>query len=407
MDSKDWARLFVHLYDTGAPPSDYQRELGLSFDELCLESKRIWEYRNLIGIDIADYQPATSEDVQFAKSFVYFVDKGAGLRAYAKIGIRSKDDLSKYMANLSKYREIAAGKYVPQSLVFHVHSPEFQYIAGKESQNQDKMASIVVIGTTLPNRLDNLNKVLTNIDAALTSVFGDKILSLDDFGEGVPASLVTYALSNNWVIIAAKRRGMVKNQRDALSLVKTPWVLYSEDDATVDKLPTLQDMQKINELEHCGRHVGILSFMAGGYNIEAHRERIDWEVRKQESFVPINNEDVLWIRNDSFRNNWFVEFPISMMRTELMKQCSDYISGRALTLQIEHGFTVAWFELGISRGYFKTTYMRNPEHIKPLLEYSHKDISSTYIGRPLIHMRLLNSSTIHGGHNWGEKFNDH
>lgn len=407
MNSKEWARRFVYLYDNGAMPDEYKLQLGLSFEELCVESKRVQHYRNIVGENIPEYMPASNDEILFSKSFVSFVDKGAGFRAYAKLGIKSKEQLQKHMQNLSRYREIANGNIVPQQLVFQAHSSKFEFVCGKKPEKTGHIASIIVIGTTIPSRVSNLENVLKNIDSNITEVFGPKILSIDDFGEGIDASIVEYGTSNNWVIIIAKRRGMVKSQRDALSLVTTPWVLYSEDDAIVEKLPNYADMVQIEEAENSGKKVGVLSFMAGGYNIEAFREQIAWEIRKESSFIKINDEDVLWKRNSEFKNNWFIEFPISMFRTDILKQCSDYISSRNNTFQIEHGFTVAWFDMGFDREYFKVTYMKNPASVKPLLDYSTHDITTIYIGAPLIHMRLLNSHTINGGHNWGEKFNDH
>lgn len=401
---KDWALKFVKLYDSGAKPEDYNRELGLSFDELCAVALKIQEYRNIaygIGYDIV----CSSEENDFAKKFVALIDKGAQLRAYKTIGIYSREAFTTHLNKLQEYRERAAGKYVKPSLTFYIHSPKFEYICGTEPNNTSAKCSVIVIGTSLVGRLENLLNVLQHIDKSITDAFGDKILSIDDFGDGVPASIVQYGMSNNWVIIAAKRRGMVKSQRDALSLVKTPWVLYSEDDAIVEKLPSLADMELIDNTEHGGRKCGVLSMMAGGYNIEAYKSLIEQEIRKETSYLKINNEDVMWIRNDNFRNHWFIEFPVSFMRTSIMKDCSDYITSTNIARQIEHGFTVAWFDSGKNVSFFKATYMKNPAGVKKLLEYSSGDITNIFINWPLIHMRLLSSSTIAGGHNFGDKFN--
>jgi hypothetical protein len=185
--------------------------------------------------------------------------------------------------------------------------------------------------------------------------------------------------------------------------VTTPWVLYNEDDAVVSKLPDCDTLTNILGVENGGRRCGILSFMAGGYNIQAYKGQISCELRKESSFYLLNESDVLWFRNDSFRNNWFIEFPISMMRTNLMKQCSDYSINRAYDFQIEHGFTTAWFEQGLDRDYYKATYMKNPTSVKSLAEYCHGDITSIFIERPLINMKLLSSWTIDGGHNFDSK----
>lgn len=398
---KTWAKTFVELYDAGAAPDDYRIRLGLSFDELCKESLKIQEYRNL-SEGIVKQVKRSQKEVEFASAFVALVNKGAGLRAYRSIGILSREDFNLHLARLSEYREWINGGYTKPLLTFITHSYNFEYLCGSKPKHSDKLCSVIVIGTTIPSRLPNLIKVISKIDECLTSAFGTKVISIDDFGEGVSSELVEYATRHSWVIISAKRRGMARSQRDALSLITSPWVLYNEDDAAVEKLPSEDEFRNILETDRNGRRCGVLSLMAGGYNIDAYRDRVNWELRNADSYIKINSEDVMWVRDDSLRNNWFIEFPISIMRTHLMKQCSDYVFNRNYHIQIEHGFTTAWFEQGLDREFFKASYMKNPAHIKPLCEYSYGDITSVFINRPLIHMRLLSSFTIDRGHNFSE-----
>ena len=95
--------------------------------------------------------------------------------------------------------------------------------------------SCFVIGTTLNDRLENMLTTLKTIDSQHFS-FKKKILSLDDFGEGLNEEIKNYTNMNNWLVLCEVRGGMVENQLRALNKIETEWVLYCEDDVIVEKI---------------------------------------------------------------------------------------------------------------------------------------------------------------------------
>ena len=104
---------------------------------------------------------------------------------------------------------------------------------------QHNTFSCFVIGTTLANRQNSMINTLKSIDNQ-NFPFKIKILSIDDFGEGLSKEVQHYTENNGWRLILDKRGGMVQNQIRALNYIDSDWVFYCEDDVVVEKIPTLQ-----------------------------------------------------------------------------------------------------------------------------------------------------------------------
>jgi hypothetical protein len=122
--------------------------------------------------------------------------------------------------------------------------------------------SCFVIGTTIPEREENMIKTLSSIDKE-NFPFIIKYLSIDDFGQGLSDNIKNYVESNGWVVLIEPKGGMVKNQLKALNKIDSEWVLYCEDDVIVEKLPNLE---QIDDLLNKNHKVGIISLTGGGYN---------------------------------------------------------------------------------------------------------------------------------------------
>jgi hypothetical protein len=393
--------LFVSLIDRGVGPREYYQHFGFRDENVRYHLGRISGYRRILEDEISEVRHI---DIEWARQFCLLIDKGAGLRAFRSLGISSTEECARHTKLLDKFRKalkLAQGVRVDEVVAtIKVYSPNFIIMSDRQ-EIEGRLCSAIVIGTTVKDRQDRFRQVIESFNEYAPNL-ALKVVSIDDFGDGVPEEFLAFLKSTDWKVIVARRRGMVKSQRDALACVSTPWTIYCEDDASIAKFPSDEEISIIDSVRVNGRRCGILSYMAGGYEIGCHTEAINAELREPTSYVGLHETDVIWVRNDGFRNYWFVEFPISMMRTQLMKNCSDFITNRNLPYQIEHGFTTAWFEMGYASEYFKATYMKDPRSIKALHEYSHADISNVFHGQNLIHARLLSSYSLDSGHNFSQ-----
>lgn len=212
--------------------------------------------------------------------------------------------------------------------------------------------SCFVLATTLRHREEKTLETLISIDSN-NFFFVDKILSIDDFGEGISIDVEDYCKSNNWVILIDKGRGMVYNQIKALNKIKTEWVLYCEDDVIVEKLPNIEQIKKL--LKENSR-VGIISMTGGGYNSHDNHDKIRENIKKDIIRV---DDDIFWYRDPSLRNEWFFEFPTMIVKTKIFKDCIDTSLKNFTNIQIEQSYTQSYFHLNYHIEYDRYTWSRD------------------------------------------------
>lgn len=229
--------------------------------------------------------------------------------------------------------------------------------------------SCFVIGTTLVHRVENMLVTLKSIDLN-NFPFKTKILSLDDFGEGIREDIKSYTELNNWVILNEPRKGMVQNQIKALNKIETDWVLYCEDDVIVEKLPTIE---QIEDLLNKNNKVGIISLTGGGYNDNINQTKILDNIKKD--FIKVGDDDIFWFRDPSLSNAWFFEFPSMFVKTKIFKNCIDTSLNKFKSIQIEQSYTKSYFHLGYHIEYDRYTWVRDfknhlnyDENVKSLLD---------------------------------------
>jgi hypothetical protein len=202
---------------------------------------------------------------------------------------------------------------------------------------------------------------------------------------------------------------MVKSQQEALSKVETDWVFYCEDDVFIERLPSKKNIEKAYRHKINDRCCGIISMMQGGYDYprktpEQHKgtglpeykqKQLIEHIKDPNSYITLDNAAVLWIREEKFRDAWFVEFPVTFMRTTLMKKCSTYASNHFAQWQIEKGYTKSWFALAFDQRYYKTTYMRHATVLEPMNNIGEILLA---IQLNLIYVKLTESGSIGSGY---------
>ena len=213
--------------------------------------------------------------------------------------------------------------------------------------------SCFIIGTTLPHRMENMLTTLKTIDSN-NFPFNVKILSLDDFGDGIKVEVEEYTKANNWLILNDPGNGMVKNQIKALNKIETEWVLYCEDDVILEKLPTIE---QIELLLNKNSKVGIISMTGGGYNNHINHDRILDNIKKD--VIKVGDDDIFWFRDPSLSNAWFFEFPSMFVKTKIFKNCIDTSLTNFKSIQIEQSYTKSYFHLGYHIEYDRYTWTRD------------------------------------------------
>jgi hypothetical protein len=198
--------------------------------------------------------------------------------------------------------------------------------------------------------------------------FESKILSIDDFGEGISEEVKKYTDSNNWTVLMGEPSGMVNNQLRALSIIDDEWVLYCEDDVLVEKLPTKEQLE---ELHSKVDDIGLVSLTGGGYMTEmaipGHpryspklAEEILDNIKNPDNHVIVDGDDAtFWYRNPKFNNGWFFEFPSLFIKTDIFNTCINTSLTRFKGRQIEQSYTMSYFSLGYHEKYKRYTWAKN------------------------------------------------
>lgn len=268
--------------------------------------------------------------------------------------------------------------------------------------------TVVLLGTTLRNRQTSLLTIanqLNNLEKLSDFPFAAKIVTLDDFGDRTEEDLkgfLDFFALHDWKVIRKPRRGMVKSQSEALDLVDTQWTLYVEDDIYLERILTKSQMSEIDALQVGERFCGILNYAVGGYDLEAYNSQIDESMRDSKSYLLLEDGSWVWARQERFRNNFWVEFPATYMRTQLLKRCNEFgqeflKANDERRFQIEHGLGEAWFQQGFDKLFFKGSWLK--DRPSPLEGLTYRDIVDQICPK-LRYSSVLPSYTIGNGYNF-------
>ncbi len=275
--------------------------------------------------------------------FIQLVDKGAGMAYYKKeLGLQSQNDIQYHLKHMSYYRMM---------LERNKANIPINIIEANRPTTQHEVA-IVIITITTPDRAASLKKLTDSIDEKKPD-YDCKIISVDSLNKGT-ISVMEYE-SKGWITLTKPRRGMCANLKDALELTNAHWILYSEDDVVINKLPTKQELLDIAELTYEGRRPGIISYTYGGYET-SKTNQLDISLANEKRYITYKDYCV-WFRNDHLRNDYWVEFPITFIRRDLLLSCMNYAYDKLKQHQIEVGLSRAWFAQELDRDFAKATIL--------------------------------------------------
>lgn len=220
----------------------------------------------------------------------------------------------------------------------------------------EKTFDLLVITTTDYSKQNTALQTIKSIDKQ-NFPFKNKIISIDDFGIPLFSELSDYLTQNNWVCKLHERVGMCENILIGLEECESDWVLYSEDDVIVNSLPNINDFEKIqNKLD---KKLGVLSLLSsrGTGFLNDRFSTFKDEICNVKNYVIDDNFNA-WVRNEKTVDDYFIEFPITFMETNLMKQLFETANNNFQGYQIEQGLTKSFVEGGFINDYVKVNYLK-------------------------------------------------
>lgn len=230
----------------------------------------------------------------------------------------------------------------------------------------------VCITTSCHHRLSKMIQTVGQLDARPEDYFKRKILSVDDVGEGIPIWIRKDLEESGWEIHTERFGNLTANVNRALNLVDTEWIYYTEDDAWYwDDYPDKRFLDELEHWSHDTRKLGIVGFLEGGYNFESPDAIEYLKDRGNYRVVPGSNEACIYLSNPAIHrdevypgNNGWIQFPVSIIRTEAFRETFDCAQANFKGVQIESAMTMAWNKLKLNDRFAKVGYIRYPEFTK-------------------------------------------
>lgn len=218
------------------------------------------------------------------------------------------------------------------------------------------MVDLLILGICNITKLHYLHKSLKSLDSG-NFKFSKKILAIDEFdGLKFPEVFNTEYSKAGWTILIDQHKSRNKSMIHGLNEAESEWVFYSEDDIIVDfpKSLKLSDLMK----ESDGREVGMISFSFGGTAVDLASNDVKDMAYAEENMIFSTDEYHAYRRIESMRDNYFFEFPAVFVRKDLFLKCLEYASENYRQHQIEQALSLAWFELGFHKKFYKTSILK-------------------------------------------------
>lgn len=303
------------------------------------------------------------QDLPSMEKFIHLVDHGAGFAYYKKeLDLKSQDDIQYHLKHMSYYRMMI--ERCKANIAVDVVS------ANKPKAKHE--VAIVIITLTTPDRNNSLRKLVDSIEDKKPD-YDCKIIGVDSLNSG-SIGPIDYE-RRGWVTLTKPRRGMVGNLSEAVALTNADWILYSEDDVIVNRLPSKQELLDMTQLTYEGRKPGIISYTYGGYET-SRGHMMDASYANEKRYVKYNDY-CLWFRNDHLRNDYWIEFPITFIKRDLLLSCIRCAQTQFKHQQIEVGLSKAWFAQELDRDYAKATLLdvKAIDEMKLLNHNSYNDVT--------------------------------
>ena len=201
----------------------------------------------------------------------------------------------------------------------------------------------------MENTIDSLNKC--------DDIFDEKIMSVDTFPGGLKLDWFS-KYEKDWLIyhkMKDDRRSMILNHQNAISKVKNLVTFYTEDDIIINKVPKPDTIDKL----FIERSVGFVSYNNHvWFNFKQNPPHIINFISNPDNYITVNGETFL-VKNSTIQDQFYLNFPVAIFRTDVMKKLHDYAMVHCQGKTIESGLTQAWFDLGYDKKYKVLIYLKD------------------------------------------------
>jgi len=213
----------------------------------------------------------------------------------------------------------------------------------------------VVIGTNLKNRFENLKKCTQFLDKYNFTI---KNLTIDDFVENTEKNFSSFK-ENGWNVLTHERKGIFGNLVEGSKNFVSDWVFYCEDDVSVERIPTNEEIEQIQKFKSDGREIGAILLMFSGMEQGRNINELNEYIQSEKSYKELSPEAKIFLRQEKFKNDFFINFPVIIFKREVLQQLIEYIKNNKQGVQVEQAFSQAWFETEIYKKYFTVSYIKN------------------------------------------------
>jgi hypothetical protein len=152
---------------------------------------------------------------------------------------------------------------------------------------------------------------------------------------------------------------MVNNLASVIHSSESEWILYCEDDIILDDFPNFQNLLKFI-YSNFDDSVGIIDLMpASGVRWNSISE-----TNFKNNFIKLSYHKEfdnfhLFERDIESFDMYFINFPIILIKREIFQSCFDYAYQNCKGLQIERGFSFAYYAMGYHKMYKKIHIWNN------------------------------------------------
>lgn len=248
--------------------------------------------------------------------------------------------------------------------------------------------SCVVLSTSKKYRQPHCLNTLVSIDRNNRGLFCEKIVSIDLVpGNEIHQDLLVYIKSHDWKLISKPLRKSMEAQLDLINEACGDWIFYSEDDVILTKIPSRDEWEWITTQRFDGKVPGMIAYMHGGYNWNLKLD-ITKQVSNKNNYKIKHPDCVLWYRDYSLGDDFFWEFPVTMVRRNIFKEANIYAGGKYKGVHSETALTYAWNELNIDNFFYKATWMKDPSQFKSMEQLTDDDVNGLFLHKCL-HVRAF------------------
>ena len=218
----------------------------------------------------------------------------------------------------------------------------------------------VVIGTNLKNRFEKLKICTGFLDKYNFTI---KNLTVDNFVENIETNFSSFE-ENGWNIFIHERKGIFGNLVEGSKNFVSDWILYCEDDVSVNRIPTNEEIEQIEKLKSDGREIGAILLMFSGMEEGRNINELNEYLKSDKSYKELSPETKVFLRQEKFKNDFFINFPVIIFKREVLQQLIEYIKKNKQRVQVEEAFSQSWFETEMNKKYFTVSYIKNFKNLE-------------------------------------------